>query len=1215
MRRRKKRPSVIDKLKRIISNLTSSSIVFSLLSFTFIFLVLFRFIAIQTMDTSSDERYIYQFDKDVYGEFYIENNQTIVKSSKNMTILDGVIAKQGKKVLSPYSFVALNLDATKEQQAIYQLLPDKKEYSNTFFTRSKWFEVIGGEYHSKNGDSLVRIHKSDSPILMILNSDPNHNLYRSEKLRVVALQAGYYYQSSENKKIELVPYLGSLEHIRKERVWNSLEATEIDNIGYISNGKERIKIVLGTKNKSVLVSRTPKRYALTKGRTLNISIVNKDTPSSTLKLVSSKGATQKRLSYDAVRIAHLLITYNIENASKTIKKNIDSNNFLRKELMDISDGIEKKLDAEYFKKYHATKRLLSDSESKKLNQELLRYVTEGNYYRTKKTLLMGAEVNVLDVENQNLLTVILSKQKDYLSVPQVLKFVDNRLVIRGNSKAFKALDYGFSDKYFPVNVPILDKPLIPKNGQLNVHKLNEFLDVTEMNGLFISDTSAEVFYSTTANSFVQKALVNYKKAPPLFLYDKNIRGQFVAPSMGIKGKFYYKIKTKKNKKFSVAFNGKIRVNGKRLSSSYNEITPFYKKYIINSGQTGEVILEVNMADRPLGCGVLFSSTQKIDSLLYSYGWHNFKPFKIIDQGGRYLYRLQIDSSKPFKQYKLKVKSNKKATIKHLGEDRVYTVGKRARVVNYTPSLGCLAKEHNKGLLSLYDEENILEIIPKDYQKNGSMPKEQASKMVEDSDDETVEEAILSKALLPIYGDGRRFGLTSKGVKVDELTIDAPFSKEVAQIFEKVIQPLKSKRHLKNRKRYNTILEGAVVVLKDNGNDDLSVVSMFSYPYPKKLDIRNKKNYDQEIFRYMLMDEFNNAKSSIRNRALDMRIHPGSTFKIVTAVAGFKEGVIPILDGRLKRNIEGKQDIDGSKFRNNSTIDIKLKNFSFANGFTERTTGATFKNSFKYSYNVYFGYLSLLLNHKLDGGFKKELYPISNDKHQRAKEFPLLDIANQLQFNRPIYLSKEKNIFAYPSLFPDNFVLAKEVADAGIGQFEVAVTPMQMAVVVNSIRSKKIVIPKIIKDEKSQVLDGSFISSSIQNEIQEAMGLVVSNKEGTAKCAFYPERFFNNAIKQNRGIREAKNRVKVPCIKYRQQFKRVNPKDFSLTDVSVYGKTGTAEKGKGKLYDGWFVAYTKSKKGDIVVATVVRNSGTGGTYSATITKQVIEAWYNNKNRGK
>lgn len=1209
MRRRKKSVSVVKRLIISFKNLTSSSIIFFVLSVAFVGLVIFRFVAIQSMDTSSDECYIYQFDKDIYGEFYIENNQTIVKSSKNITIVDEVMPKKGKKVLSPYSFITLNLDETTDKKAVYQLLPDKKEYSNTFFTRSKWFEVIGGAYQSKDGDSLIRMNASDTPVLMILNSNPNKNLYKAESLRVVALQSGYYYQSSENEKIEMIPYLGSLKSIRQEGVWNSLEATEIDNIGYISNGKERIKIVLGTKNKSVLVSSKPKRYALAKARTLNISIVNKDIPSSTLKLVSHRGLSEKKLSYDYVRIAHLLITYNIGNASSTIKEQIEDSNFLKKELMDIAENLEENLDQEYFRKYNKAKESLTKIESKKLNQELIRYVMEGNYYRTKKTLLMGADINVLGVGSQDLLSLTLSQQKAYLSVPQVLKFVDNRLLIRGNSKAFKAMDYGLSDKYFPVAVPVLDKPLIPKKGQLNVHKLNEFLDVTKMNGLFVSDTNAEVFYSRTPNSFVQKALINYKKAPPLFLYNQNIRGQFVAPPIGIKDKFYYKIKTKKNRKLWVSFNGKIRVNGKKISSRYNEITPFYKQYSINSGKSGEVILEVNMIDRPLACGVVFSSTQKIDSLEYSYGWRNFKPFEIVHQGGRYLYRLQIDASKPFKKYSLKIKSKKVCTIKHLGENRAYTIRRRARVVNYTPSLSCLAKERQKEFLSLYDKENILEIVPKDYQENGWMPKEQASKMVEEIDDDASKEAILSKPLLPIYGDGRRFGLTSKGVKVDELTLDAPFSQKVAQIFEKVIQPLKLKHHLKERKKYNTILEGAVVVLRDNGKDDLSVVSMFSYPYPKKLDITNEKRYNKEIFRYMLIDEFNNAQSSIRNRALDMRIRPGSTFKIVTAITGFKEGVIKVLDSKFRRHIEGRQDINGSQFRNNTKVGIKLKNFSFSNGFTERTEGATFKNSFKYSYNVYFGYLSLLLNHKLDNGFKKELYPISNDKAQREKEFPLLAVANQLQFNKPIYLSKEKKIFAYPSLFPDNFVLAKEVADAGIGQFEVAVTPMQMAIVANSVRSKKVVVPKIIKDEKSQILDSNFISSSTQNEIESAMGLVVNNKEGTAKCAFYPQKFFNEARAKNKRIKNKKHRVKVPCVKYRQQFSRVNSKDFGLNNVKVYGKTGTAEKGKGKLYDGWFIAYTKSNKGDIVVATVVRNSGTGGTYSATITKQVIEAWYN------
>jgi cell division protein FtsI/penicillin-binding protein 2 len=194
-------------------------------------------------------------------------------------------------------------------------------------------------------------------------------------------------------------------------------------------------------------------------------------------------------------------------------------------------------------------------------------------------------------------------------------------------------------------------------------------------------------------------------------------------------------------------------------------------------------------------------------------------------------------------------------------------------------------------------------------------------------------------------------------------------------------------------------------------------------------------------------------------------------------------------------------------------------------------------------------------------------------------------------------------------------LAKEVADTGIGQFEVAATPMQMAIVANTIRTTSITYPTILKNEASQTIHKGFISPYAQQEIKEAMYQVVNSKEGTAKCAFLHENFYQEALAYNRNIKDPSQQMWVPCAGYRYKFKAVNPNAFTLKDVKVYGKTGTAEKGKGKLYDGWFVAFTKSPRGDIVVATVVRNSGTGGTYSATITKRIIESWYRGQEKNK
>jgi cell division protein FtsI/penicillin-binding protein 2 len=145
--------------------------------------------------------------------------------------------------------------------------------------------------------------------------------------------------------------------------------------------------------------------------------------------------------------------------------------------------------------------------------------------------------------------------------------------------------------------------------------------------------------------------------------------------------------------------------------------------------------------------------------------------------------------------------------------------------------------------------------------------------------------------------------------------------------------------------------------------------------------------------------------------------------------------------------------------------------------------------------------------------------------------------------------------------------------------------MQMAIITNVAKNRSIVIPKIIIEEKSQVIRENYFDEVNRQRLEEAMKMVVSR--GTARKAF------NN---------------------------------FNIKNIEVYGKTGTAQKGKGNLEDGWFVAYTKNmnhvsvkdkvkeviglkkKKGDIIIATVVRNSGYGGRYSATITKKIIEAWY-------
>ncbi|MCK4440603.1 MAG: hypothetical protein KAU90_01265, partial [Sulfurovaceae bacterium] len=402
--------------------------------------------------------------------------------------------------------------------------------------------------------------------------------------------------------------------------------------------------------------------------------------------------------------------------------------------------------------------------------------------------------------------------------------------------------------------PILDKPKIPQKEYLNVDELNEFIDVTHLNGLYISDPNAKVSYSKIAQNFLQIAQINYQKSPPLFLFNSELEGKFVSPITNIKGKFYYKIQTNKSK-IKVAFNGIIRQNGYIISKNYNKIVPFYNTYTINVNG-GSTILEVSLDNNLLPCGVVFKSTKKIKNFRYSYNGRRYKRFEVITRGDGYYYKIQKDSAKPFNKYYLHIKADENALVTYLGNSKRYNIGRYSKMVAYSPSLACLAKDYKSNILSLYDEDNMMESIPKSYRENGMIPKDKSKIVTGDIKNKNKTKTIISKQLLPIYGDGIHFGLTSRGVKANELTLDENFSKEVADIFEEVIKPLKSVQNRVKRAKYNSILEGAVVVLADKGKGDLEMVSMFSYPYPKKLDISKTDEYKKEIFRYMLLDEFN-----------------------------------------------------------------------------------------------------------------------------------------------------------------------------------------------------------------------------------------------------------------------------------------------------------------------------------------------------------------------
>ncbi len=63
---------------------------------------------------------------------------------------------------------------------------------------------------------------------------------------------------------------------------------------------------------------------------------------------------------------------------------------------------------------------------------------------------------------------------------------------------------------------------------------------------------------------------------------------------------------------------------------------------------------------------------------------------------------------------------------------------------------------------------------------------------------------------------------------------------------------------------------------------------------------------------------------------------------------------------------------------------------------------------------------------------------------------------------------------------------------------------------------------------------------------------------------------------------------------------------AIPGVSVAGKTGTAEAGKGLQTHAWFIAFAPAEDPEVAVAIVLENSGVGGRVAAPQARKILEA---------
>jgi penicillin-binding protein A len=328
------------------------------------------------------------------------------------------------------------------------------------------------------------------------------------------------------------------------------------------------------------------------------------------------------------------------------------------------------------------------------------------------------------------------------------------------------------------------------------------------------------------------------------------------------------------------------------------------------------------------------------------------------------------------------------------------------------------------------------------------------------------------------------------------------------------------------------VQGAVVALQPSTGKVLAMVSSPTYD-PNQLASHNFGEV-QKAWSRLNADK----DRPLLNRGIQEVYPPGSTFKLVTAAAALSSG----------------QYTPETKVKGGASLDLPqtTTNLVNENGNTCGGDPITLTHALEVSCNVSFGSIGLRLG--------------ADALRAQAQKFGfgqtyLNDLNGQAASRFP----------AHPN--------APQTALSAIGQYDVAASPLQMAMVASGIANGGTVMRPYVVDEirapDLSVLDqtqpeayrSNAISASVARQLTQMMVEVVDR--GTAKTAQIP-------------------------------------------GVKVAGKTGTAQSEPTRPPYAWFVSFAPADNPQVAVAVLVedagvdRNSISGSGLAAPIAKRVMQA---------
>ena len=349
--------------------------------------------------------------------------------------------------------------------------------------------------------------------------------------------------------------------------------------------------------------------------------------------------------------------------------------------------------------------------------------------------------------------------------------------------------------------------------------------------------------------------------------------------------------------------------------------------------------------------------------------------------------------------------------------------------------------------------------------------------------------------------------------------------------ETTLDPLAQEAASTGLERLGTTTRGAVVALRPSTGEILAMVSQPSY------DPSTLASHDFDAVERSWARLINDETQPMLNRTTQQTLPPGSTFKLVTAAAALE-----------RLNLDPEDMVQAGRTLSFPGITYTLGNHDNGNCGGNRIT---FERAMNVSCNVAFGALAGELGEEALG------------EQARAFGFgtdPLTGLPSG------------------PSRFPTGDLEPPQLAQSGIGQFEVAATPLQMAMVAAAVgNGGQVMRPYVVKAVRApnlRVLEETQPESlgeamNPANAAQLTQMLVSTVTDGTAASA-------------------------------------------RIGGIDVAGKTGTAQSTADRPPYAWFVSFAPANDPQVAVAVVVESSDTarseiaGGRLAGPIARAVMQA---------